>query len=149
MITEQRKIKEILKKLDTAILKVNLYCIVEKSDWWNKEKAKPFWFHKKQEKRYALGEMKHGKIVATETIKTNDFATALFNKIEKESRRDIKEGKKIRVVISHGDNLEQAGELKQKLKTIKKTDISFINITDPVTSINACPQSILVGWIVK
>jgi hypothetical protein len=35
------------------------------------------------------------------------------------------------------------------LKGIKKTDISFINITDPVTSINACPQSLLVGWIIK
>jgi hypothetical protein len=149
MITEQRKIKEVLKKLDTAIIKTNLYCIVEKSDWWNKEKAKPFWFNKKQEKRYALGEMKHGKIIPTETIKTTDFATALFNKIEKESRKDIKEGKKLRAVIVHGDNLEQAEELKQKLKTIKKTDISFVNITDPITSINACPQSILVGWIIK
>jgi len=149
MITEQRKIREILKKLDTTTLKTNLYCIVERSDWWNKEKSKPFWFNKKQEKRYALGEVKHGRIVTAETIKTDNFAEALFNKIEKESRKDIREGRRIRAVISHGDNLEQAEELKQKLKTIKKTEVSFINITDPVTSINACPQSILVGWIIK
>jgi len=149
MITEQRKIREILKKMETAVLKTNLYCIVEKSDWWNKEKKKPFWFSKKQETRYALGEMRHGRIAATETIRTDDFAIALFNKIERESRKDIREGRRLRVVISHGDNLEQAEELKQKLKTIKKTDISFINVTDPVTSINACPQSLLVGWIIK
>jgi DegV family protein with EDD domain len=149
MVTEQRKIGEIMKKIPTIVSNVNLYCIVEKSDWWNKEKNKPFWFSKKQEIRYAVGEMRHGKIVATETIKTNDFATALFNKIEKQSRKEIKEGKRIRVVIAHGDNLEQATELKKKLKTIKKTDISFINVTDPVTSINACPQSLLVGWIIK
>lgn len=149
MITEQRKIKEIMKKIEATVAKTNLYCIVEKSDWWNKEKNKPFWFSKKQEIRYALGEVKHGKIVSAENIKTNDFATALFNKIEKETRKDIKEGRRIRVVIAHGDNPEQADELKKKMKTIKKTDISFMNITDPVTSINACPQSLLIGWIVK
>ena len=149
MITEQRKIKEIMKKIAATIAKTNLYCIVEKSDWWNKEKNKTFWFSKKQEIRYALGEMKHGKIIATENIKTNDFATALFNKIEKETRKDIREGRRIRVVITHGDNPEQADELKKKMKTIKKTDVSFMNITDPVTSINACPQSLLIGWIVK
>ncbi|MFZ3054657.1 MAG: DegV family protein [Minisyncoccales bacterium] len=149
MITEQRKIREILKRLETTALRTNLYCITEKSDWWNKEKNTPFWFRKKEEVRYALGEMKNGRIVATETFRNNDFATALFNKIERESRRDIREGKRIRVVICHGDHLEMAEGLKQKLKTIKKTDISFINVTDPVTSINACPQSLLVGWIVK
>lgn len=149
MITEQRKIKEIMKKIETTIAKTNLYCIVEKSDWWNKEKNKTFWFSKKQEIRYALGEVRHGKIIATENIKTNDFATALFNKIEKETRKDIREGRRIRVVIAHGDNPEQADELKKKMKTIKKTDVSFMNITDPVTSINACPQSLLIGWIVK
>jgi len=149
MITEQRKIKEIMKKIAATIAKTNLYCIVEKSDWWNKEKNKTFWFSKKQEIRYALGEIRHGKIITTENIKTNDFATALFNKIEKETRKDIREGRRIRVVITHGDNPEQADELKKKMKTIKKTDVSFMNITDPVTSINACPQSLLIGWIVK
>jgi len=149
MIAEQRKIKEILKKIEKTVENVNLYCVIEKSDWWNKEKSKPFWFSKKQEVRYALGEMKNGKIVPIETMKTKNFAAALFSKIEKESRKDIKEGKRIRIVIAHGDNSPQAEELKAKMKTIKKTDISFVNVTDPVTSINACPESLLVGWIVK
>ncbi|MFA5431486.1 MAG: DegV family protein [Candidatus Paceibacterota bacterium] len=149
MVAEQRKIKEILKKIEKTIEAVNLYCVIEKSDWWNKEKSKPFWFSKKQEIRYALGEMKNGKIAPIETMKTKNFAAALFSKIERESRKDIKEGKRIRIVIAHGDNSTQAEELKAKMKTIKKTDISFVNVTDPVTSINACPESLLVGWIVK
>ena len=149
MIAEQRKIKEILRKLERTIENVKLYCVIERSDWWNKEKSKPFWFSKKQEVRYALGEMKNGKIVPIETMKTKNFAAALFSKIEKESRKEIKEGKRIRVVIAHGDNSPQAEELKIKMKTIKKTDISFVNVTDPVTSINACPESLLVGWIIK
>lgn len=149
MIAEQRKVKEILRKLEKTIENVNLYCVIERSDWWNKEKNKPFWFSKKQEVRYALGEMKNGKIVPIETMKTKNFAAALFSKIEKTSRKDIREGKRIRIVIAHGDNSPQADELKNKMKTIKKTDISFINVTDPVTSINACPESLLVGWIIK
>jgi fatty acid-binding protein DegV len=149
MIAEQRKVKEILRKLEKTVEAVKLYCVIEKSDWWNKEKAKPFWFSKKTEVRYALGEMKNGKLVPTETMKTKNFAAALFAKVEKESRRDVKEGKRIRLVIAHGDNSPQAEELKTKMKTIKKTDISFINVTDPVTSINACPDSLLIGWIVK
>ena len=149
MIAEQRKVKEILRKLEKTVEAVKLYCVIEKSDWWNKEKAKPFWFSKKTEVHYALGEMKNGRLVPTETMKTKNFAAALFAKVEKESRRDIREGKRIRLVIAHGDNSPQAEELKTKMKTIKKTDISFINVTDPVTSINACPDSLLIGWIVK
>lgn len=150
MIAEQRKVREILRKLERTVENVNMYCVIEKSDWWNKEKAQPFWFrNKKQEVRYALGEMKNGKIAAVETMKTKNFAAALFAKIEKNSRKDIKEGKRIRTVIAHGDNSIQADELKAKMKTIKKTDISFVNVTDPVTSINACPESLLVGWIIK
>ena len=120
MVAEQRKIKEILRKIEKTVENVKLYCIVEKSDWWNKEKSKPFWFSKKQEVRYALGEMKNGKIIPMETLRTKNFAAALFSKIEKESRRDIREGKRIRIVITHGDNSPQAEELKVKMKTIKK-----------------------------
>jgi dihydroxyacetone kinase-like predicted kinase len=147
MVAEQRNIKEIVRKMEKVIKNIHMYCVIERSDWWNKEKSKPFWFNKKP--RYSLGEMKNGRIVYTENVKDNNFSEALFRKIEKASLKDIKDGKRIRAVISHGDNLPEAEELKKKLKTIKKTDISFINITDPVTSINACPQSLFVGWIIK
>ncbi len=96
-----------------------------------------------------MGEMRNGKIVHIENVKNTEFAEAIFRKIEKNSKKEIKNGKRIRAVIAHGDNLEEAEKLKKLLKGIKKTDISFINITDPVTSINACPQSLLVGWIIK
>lgn len=145
MIAEQRKIEEVVRKVDRIIEKVNLYCVVEKSDWWNKEKKS--WFNRKT--RYSLGEIRRGKIVHAENVKDTNFADAAFKRIEKMSKKEIESGKRIRVVIAHGDNLEEAEKLKKLLKGIKKTDISFINITDPVTSINACPQSLLVGWIIK
>ncbi|MDD5098415.1 MAG: DegV family protein [Candidatus Pacebacteria bacterium] len=150
LIKEQRRAKEIAIKLNNVVSKIKLYCIVQKSDWWNKEKKNVFWFSKaKPEIRYVLGEMKNGRLVKMEALKTNDFADFLFGKIEKDAKKEIQEGKKIRAVISHGDNIEQANKLKANLKTLKRVEISFINITDPVTSINACPESLLIGWILR
>jgi len=65
------------------------------------------------------------------------------------TRRNLAAGQRLRVVIAHGDNPEEAERLKAKLKTTKKAEISFIGLTDPVTSINACPQSLFMGWIIK
>jgi hypothetical protein len=146
MIAEQRKIDEVMRKLENLVEKINLYCLVKKNDWWNK-KEKTNWFKKKS--WYSLGEMRKGKIVQVEILKDNCFSEYAFKRIERYSKRDILNGKRIRAVISHGDNIEEAEKLKKLLKTIKKTDISFINIADPVTSINACPQSLIVGWIIK
>ncbi len=145
MIAEQRKIEEVVRKTGKAIEKVNFYCVLKKNNWWNKEKKS--WFNKGT--RCSLGEMRKGKIVHIENVKDTEFAEAIFKKVEKNSKKAIKEGKRIRAVIAHGDNLEEAQKLKKLLKEIRKTDIPFINITDPVTSINACPDSLLVGWIIK
>ena len=105
-------IEEIVRKIDKTIDKVNLYCIVEKNDWWNKEKKS--WLKKKT--RYSLGEMRNGKIVHIENVKNTEFAEAIFRKIEKNSKKEIKNGKRIRAVIAHGDNLEEAEKLKKLLK---------------------------------
>jgi len=149
LIKEQRRIREIAGKINDIISRINLYCVIQKSDWWNNEK-KSFWFKKQdQEIRHVFGEMKHGRIYKMETLKNNDFADFLFKKIESNAKRGIFEGKKIRAIIAHGDNLEQAEKLKANLKTLKKIEISFINITDPVTSITACPESLFIGWILR
>ena len=150
LIKEQRRIREIVRKLEDIISRISLYCVIQKSDWWNVEKKNVFWFNKpKQETRYVFGEMKHGKIFKMETLKDNNFANFLFRKIEKDSKKGLYEGKRIRAVIAHGDNLEQAEKLKTNLKSLKRVEVSFINITDPVTSINACPESLFIGWILR
>ena len=83
MIAEQRKINEIVRKLENLVLKINLYCLVEKNDWWNKEK-KTGWFKKK--KWYSLGEIKKGKIFQAETLKNGNFSEFAFKRIEKYSK---------------------------------------------------------------
>ncbi|MFA5087037.1 MAG: DegV family protein [Candidatus Paceibacterota bacterium] len=151
LIREQRKIKEVVSRLQNIIPNIRFYGIFENSRWWKKEKQPArMWFQKEEPKKdYLLIEKRSGRIVPVERVKSEDFASVLFNKIERLTRHDLLNGKKIRVVIAHGDNLEEADKLKTQLKTTKKADISFISITDPVTSINACPHSLFVGWILK
>jgi len=150
LIREQRKIKEIKERLEVAIPQINLLGILKNAAWWKKDNpTAKFWFTKeKPQDSFWLIETKDGKINPTEKVRSNDFADVLFKKIERAARRDLREGKKIRVVIAHADSLDQAEKLKEKLKTTKRADISFISITDPVTSINACPDSLIVAWIV-
>jgi hypothetical protein len=151
LVREQRQIKEIQTRLEGIIPRIGLYGVLENSNWWKKDKpGAKFWFQKETPKEsYSLVETRDGRIVPTEKIRSKDFAEVLFRKIERATHRDLSSGKKIRIVIAHGDNPEDAQRLKDKLKTTKRADISFISITDPVTSINACPQSLIVGWIVK
>ena len=47
--------------------------------------------------------MRNGKIVHIENVKNTEFAEAIFRKIEK-TLKEIKNGKRIRAVIAHGDN---------------------------------------------
>lgn len=151
LIREQRQIKEIETRLESIVPRIGLYGVLENSNWWKKEKSvSKFWFRKEQPKEsYSLVETKDGQIVPTEKVRSKDFAEVLFRKIERATHRELNAGKKIRIVIAHGDNPEEAEKLKDKLKTTRRADISFISLTDPVTSINACPESLIVGWIVK
>ena len=87
-----------------------------------------------------------------------DTPEAIFKEIEKNSRKARKEGKKIRVVITHCDNLEEAKELKEKLKKIKPArlpdgtqvggaEVSFINLTGSVVGVHVGPGALIAGWM--
>ncbi|MCK9393462.1 MAG: DegV family protein [Candidatus Paceibacterota bacterium] len=147
LIKELRNMDEIVKRLTNFVPKINVYGILENTNWWKKE-SKSFWFQKK-ETYYSLVEMRDGKMTPIEKIKSSDLVDVLFKKIAKISNREIKKGGRMRAVIAHGDNPEDAQELRKKLKTITKTEVPFVTITDPVTSINACPESLIVGWVIK
>jgi hypothetical protein len=147
LIKELRNMDEIVKRLTDFVPKINVYGILENTNWWKKE-SKSFWF-KQKDTYYSLVEMRDGKMTPIEKIKSSDLVDILFKKIEKSSNREIRRGGRMRAVIAHGDNPEDAQELRKKLKTITKTEVPFVTITDPVTSINACPESLIVGWVIK
>jgi len=146
LIKEHFQAKEIAARLEKSIPKINVYAILENVNWWKKTDQ---WLKPKEKQIFSLAQMKDGKMIPIGKVKTKNFAEVLFEKIDRSTARDIKKGKRIRAVIAHGDNPEQAEQLKSSLKKFKRADISFVTITDPVTSINACPESLIVGWIMK
>jgi fatty acid-binding protein DegV len=79
-------------------------------------------------------------------IGVKEIWEAIFKEIEAKSRKIRKKGKKIRVVITHCDNLEEAKKLKEKLKGIG-VEISFINLTGPVVGVHVGPGSLIAGWM--
>ena len=149
LIKEHRDVEEIKSRLESIVPRVNVYAVLENVHWWKKDSFGGRWFKRKEDQEFLLTQMRDGKMTPAGKVKTKDFADILFKKIDHHTNKDIKKGKRIRAVIAHGDNPEQAEQLKSSLKKFKRADISFVTITDPVTSINACPESLIAGWIVK
>lgn len=143
LIKEHRGAKEIQARLEKIVPNINVCFVLESNRWWETN----FWFRK--DYKHVLAQIKDGRMVKTGPARSNDFTDILFKRINHITAKDIKKGGRIRAVIAHGGNLEWAEQLKGYLKKYKRADISFVTITDPVTSINACPESLIVGWIIK
>ena len=125
LVQEQREVYEILQELKDVAPKIYLYGFIADPKWleWGGRlsHSQANWVRRLQKigVRPLLG-IKDGKVEQIGfRFGVKDTPEAIFKEIEKNSRKARKEGKKIRVVITHCDNLEEAKELKEKLKKIK------------------------------
>ena len=76
-----------------------------------------------------------------------DIPTALFKQLETETEKLRKGGKKIRVAITHGDDLEGAQRLKEMIeKEPKNVEVAFLNILDNILGALAGPDAITLSW---
>jgi len=104
---------------------------------------------------YGLQKMKQMKIgvimcvkdkkIRPYSIKRNFFelATPLFEEFEKKTN-GIKE--KINVIISHGDNPEQANKLKQLIEKRENVEIKNIDLLDIVLGAHTGPNTLVLSW---
>lgn len=90
--------------------------------------------------------LKKGEVKPMGITRAKDLPEGLFKQIEKDSKKIRKRGKKIRVVITHCDNLEDAQKLKKRLKEIK-AEVSFINLTGSVVGVHVGPGSLVAAWV--
>jgi len=152
LIQEQKETYKILQELKNVVSKTYLYAFLTDPKWleWGGRlsHSQASWVRRLQKigARPILG-IKNG-VVAQIGFRfgVKDTPEAIFKEIERASRKDRKEGKKIRVVITHCDNLEEAKELKDKLKQIK-AEVSFINLTSSVVGVHVGPGSLVAGWM--
>jgi len=151
LIQSQMEISEIINELKKEIPKIQLCGFLADPKWleWGGRAthSQANWIRRLQKigVRPLIG-LKDGKVEKIGfRFGVKEIPEAIFREIEAKSKKVRKEGKRIRVVITHCDNLEEAKILKDKLKEIK-AEISFINLTGPVVGVHAGPGSLIAGW---
>jgi DegV family protein with EDD domain len=150
LIQEQREIEEIIEELKKLIPKTQTYVIfadpkgIEFIGRITKSQAN--WIRRmKKMGIQPIMRVKNGILTKGGMVFAKDEPEALFKKIKKESEKDRKSGKKIRVVINHADNLEGAKKLKSLLKEIG-AEVSFISEGPPIVCAVTGPGTLIAAW---
>lgn len=151
LIQERKEIEEIIDELKNLVSKTHLYVIfddpkgVENIGRITTSQAN--WIRRmKKIHIHPIIELKEGKLEKGGIVFAKDLAEALFKKVKKESKRARAEGKRVRAIINHADNLEQAEKLKKMLKEKIEAEVSFISEGPPIVCAVAGPGSLVVGW---
>jgi DegV family protein with EDD domain len=152
LIYSQMEIEEVLAKLKQEIPQIHAYGFLKDPKWVERggrvSRSQANWLRRLQKLgiRPLLG-IKNGAVEKIGfRIGVKEIYEAIFKEIETRSKKVRKEGKKIRVVITHCDNLSEAKKLKERLKTIG-AEISFINLTGPVFGVHVGPGSLIAAWM--
>jgi len=75
-----------------------------------------------------------------------DIPTALFKKFETGMKK-LREDKQIRVIITHGDDLEGAQRLEEMIKKdFQNAEVAFINIINNVVGGPTGPNTLAIAW---
>jgi DegV family protein with EDD domain len=150
LIQEQREIEEIIEELKKLIPKTQTYVIF--ADPKGPEfigritKSQANWIRRmKKMGIQPVMKIKNGILTKGGMVFAKDEPEALFKKIKKESEKDRKSGKKIRVIINHADNLEGAKKLKGLLKEIG-AEVSFISEGPPIICAVTGPGTLISAW---
>jgi len=150
LIKKSLKVEEILKRLKEAISKTHLIFMVEHPKWLaSSGRISNFlasWLEKMQKIgiRPLLG-TKEGKIKPIGIKRgVKDVATALFKEF-KEKISKFKE-EKIKVAITHADNLEEAEKLREMIRVIRNCEIIFSNLLGNVLGSLAGPGTLTLAW---
>lgn len=92
--------------------------------------------------------MKNGALHPT-GLKTDakDIPTALLRQFENDAKEPLRNGKKIRVIVTHGDAPDSAQRLKDMLeKSSPNVEVVFISIINNVVGVVAGPDVLTLSW---
>jgi DegV family protein with EDD domain len=153
LIEKNYSVEEILKELEKFIPQVHLYAMLEDPKRLEASgrisSTVANWIRRVQKIgiRPLIG-LKKGTITAI-GIKTGakDIPTALFRELEAKTKDLRGQGKKIRVAITHGDNLERAQKLKEMIeKDLENTEVTFVNLIDNILGAILGPDALALAW---
>jgi len=151
LIQEQREIEEIIQELKNLIPKIHVYVIFEDPKWIESigriTKSQANWVRRINKiGLYPLMELKEGKVEKGGIVFAKSPAEALLKKVLRESKKSVRAGKKIRAIINHADNLQEATKLKKMLKEKINVEIPYINLAPPLIGAATGPGTLIVGW---
>ena len=153
LIEQGKSVEEIIREIEEYKHVVHLYVMLEDPKRLEYSgRLSPLlanWIRKAQKigLRPLIG-IKEGKISAI-GIKAGakDMPAALFDELENKTKEFRKEGKKIRVAITHGDNIERAQKLKEMIeKDLENTEIAFVTLIDDVLGSLLGTDALTVAW---
>ena len=164
----EKKIEEIFKDLEAFRPKIMLRGILKDPKWLEASgriSSTVANLIRKMEKigfRPMLG-IKNGVVKAV-GIKTRakDIPTALFNEFKEKIKKLLSQNKKIRVAITHGDNLGMAQRLKGMIEELrsspasakasaiedefKAVEVAFVSLIDNVIGVLVGPDALVLAW---
>lgn len=156
LIEQSKSAEEILKDLEGFIFQIRLYGFVEDPKWLEAAgRISGFladWVRRIQKLgiRPVLG-IKKGVITSIGVKRgAKDISTALFHELEAKTKGLRSQGKKIRVIITHGDNLTGAQKLKEMTeKQLNNTEVAFLNLIDDPIGTLVGPDALIMAWAPK
>ena len=153
LIGDGKEIEEVIKEVELFRQKIHLAAMVKDPKWLESSGRIPHflanWIRRMERigLRPLLG-IKNGKIKAVGIKKdAKDIPSALFQELKEKTEKLLKQGKKVRVAITHGDNLEGTQRLKETIeKELRGATVVFINLIDNVLGVLTGPDSLIVAW---
>ncbi len=152
MIEEQREIAEIINELKNLIPDIHTCLMFEDPKWIESigriTKKQGNWIRKMKKIRLQpVMKLKDGILGKGGIVFAKDMAEALFKKVDQDSKKVRKEGKKIRTIINQADNLDGAEELKTLLKKGLGAEVCFISEAPMLIGAATGPGTLIVAWV--
>ena len=151
LIEKGLEIKEILEKLKESIFKTKIIFKLEDPKWLEAagriSHLLAAWLRGMQKLgvRPLLG-TKNGEIKPIGIKRgVKDIATALFQELEKGISK-VKGEEKIKVVITHADNENEAKKLKTMIEGLKNCEVVFVNLIGNIIGGLAGPGALTLSW---
>jgi len=152
LIKENLKTEEIVERLKRDLLNIKLLGMYNNPKWLESSGRIPKFVPaimgraEKMAIRPIFG-IRSGKLKMV-GIKRNikDVSSALFEEFEKATQKAREKGTKIIVAITHADDIDQAEKLREKIVSLKNTEISFINLTCFPIGGHVGPGSLVLSW---
>jgi len=146
-------IEEITQDLEKFVPRVQTFVVFEDPKWIEASGRIPHLLANvirslmKSEIRPVLTFKKGKLVLAGFKAHAKDVPTTLFQQFEKTTEKTRKQRKRIRTVITHGDNLAGAQRLKEMVeKEFENTEVAFINIINNVVGAPAGPNALTLAW---